>query len=155
MSGAPTPWKDYDDIVVGASITGHGRTITETDVLMYTALTTGFHQPIHTDLEYVRTRTGFAERLLPGPAIISYSIGLLSGTLAYRDITVAFAGLDKVRAKTPVFPGDTITPVATVAAKRVTSNPERGLVTLSVEVKKATGDVAMTYDYMLMVSARS
>lgn len=154
MSSAIAPWKSYDDIVVGSSFVGHGRTVTEADVLIYTALTAGFHQPIHTDLEFVRKRTGFSERLLPGPAIISYSIGLLSGTLVYRDITVAFAGLDKVRARAPVFPGDTITPHATIASKRVTSDGERGLVTFSVEVRKAGGEVAMTYEYLLMVAAR-
>ena len=146
-------WKSYSDIEVGARFKGPGRTITEADVVMFTALTCGFHQPIHTDLEWVRENTAFEERLLPGPAILAYAIGLLSSTLVYRDITVAFAGIDALRARAPVFPGDTITATAEVKSKRVTSDGTKAVVTLAITVTKQNGAAVMTCDYALMVRA--
>jgi acyl dehydratase len=148
------PWTCYDDIVVGSSFAGKGRTITDADVLLFTALTTGFHQPLHTDLEWIRSHTSFPERLLPGPAILAYAIGLLSATLIYSDITVAFAGLDKVRAAKPMVAGDTMTATAMVQEKRLTSNPTRGIVVLAIAVRNQRGEEAMTFLYTLMVRGK-
>lgn len=148
-------WKTYDDIEIGSSFRSVGRTISETDVLLFTALTCGFHQPLHTDLEWVRANTTFKERLLPGPAIIAYSIGLLSATLIYRDVTVAFAGMDRIRAKAPVIPGDTIHAVGTVKSAKVTSDGVRAVVTLEISVRNQRDEEVMTYDYALMTKVAS
>ncbi len=158
MSGADkapavrtTPWRSYDDVTVGDEIRGFGRTVSDAEIVMITALTTGFHQPIHTNAEHVRAHTSFDGLLLPGPIIVSYAIGLLSATLVYSGITVAFLGIDKVRAKAPVYGGDTITSVATVASKRLTSAGDNGVVELAIDVRKQDGSVVMTFLYTLMV----
>src|SRR5690554_5103981 len=115
------PWRSYEDIAVRSAIEGFGRTISGADLLMFTALAVGFHQPLHTNREWVKVATPFPERLLPGPAILAYSIGLLSATLVYSDVTIAFLGLDELRVHAPVVAGDTITPVAMVASKRLST----------------------------------
>lgn len=154
MNPAPNAqWKSYDDVEVGARIEGFGRTITEAEIMMLSSMTSGIHQPLHTDAEWVRANTAFKGVILPGPLIVAHAIGLLSATLVYSTITVAFLGLDKVRAKGPVCAGDTIRPVATVASRRLTSNGENGIVVLAIEVLKQDGSVAMTLDYTLMIRA--
>ncbi len=120
---------------------------------MMTAMTTGFHQPIHTNIEYIRSQTEFKGLLLPGPLIISYAIGLLSATLVYSGITIAFVGLDQVRSKAPVYGGDTITPVATVNSKKLTSNPSKGIVELGIDVRKQDGTQVQSFLYTIMVRA--
>lgn len=148
-----TPWASYDDVTVGERIQGFGRTVADAEITMVTALTTGFHQPLHTNAEYVRANTQFSGVLLPGPIIVSYAIGLLSATLIYSGITVAFLGLDKVRAKAPVYGGDTITASATVAGKRLTSAGDHGVVELAIEVHKQDGSLVMSFLYTVMVRA--
>lgn len=147
-------WRSLDDAEVGGRIVGFGRTLTDAEIAMTSALTCGIHQPLHTNMEWVRQNTPFASLILPGPLIVTYAIGLLSATLVYSTITVAFLGLDKVRAKSPVYGGDTITPVATVASKRLTSNGENGVVELDIEVRKQDGSVAMTFVYTVMLRAK-
>lgn len=148
-----TPWVSFEDIAVGASFEGFGRTVTDAEITMMTAMTTGFHQPLHTDAEYIRNQTNFQGVLLPGPLIVSYAIGLLSATLVYSGITIAFLGLDTVRSTGPVYGGDTITPTATVRSKKLTSNPAKGVVDLEIAVRKQDGSVVQTFVYSLMVGA--
>ncbi|MBW7886652.1 MAG: hypothetical protein H3C34_29300 [Caldilineaceae bacterium] len=66
---------------------------------------------------------------------------------------MAFAGIDQVRAKTPVFPGDTITATAVVGALRRTSDGRRAILTLEITVTKQTGETVMTFTYALMIRA--
>jgi acyl dehydratase len=156
MPNSPTrQWRSYDDVEIGARIEGFGRTISDAEITMITALTTGFHQPLHTNAEWVRANTAFTGVILPGPIIVSYAIGLLSATLVYSTITVAFLGLDKVRAKGPVYGGDTISAAATVTSRRLTSNGENGIIDMDIEVTKQDGSVVMTFVYTLMVRAKA
>ncbi|HEY9279031.1 MAG TPA: MaoC/PaaZ C-terminal domain-containing protein [Eoetvoesiella sp.] len=148
-----TQWHSYDDIEVGSTFQGFGRTITEAEIVMITAMTTGFHQPLHTNSQWVAENTQFPGVLLPGAVIISYAIGQLSSTLIYSTITIAMVGIDKVRAIKPVCAGDTINARATVVLKRRTSASDRGILELAVEVFNQSGAVVMTFDYVLMVRA--
>jgi len=147
------PWTSFEDVAVGSSFEGFGRTISDAEITMMTAMTTGFHQPIHTNIEFVRSKTAFQGLILPGPLIISYAIGLLSATLVYSGITIAFVGLDRVRSTAPVYGGDTITPTATVLAKKLTSNPAKGIVELDIVVRKQDGVAVQSFLYSLMVRA--
>lgn len=148
------PWRNYDDVQIGTRIDGFARTVTDAEITMMTAMTTGFHQPLHTDAPWTRANTPFKGVILPGPVIVAYAVGLLSSTLTYAPITVAFLGLDKVRAKGPIYGGDTMKAVATVSSKRLSSNPENGIVVMAIEVVKQDGSVAMTFDYTIMVRAQ-
>jgi acyl dehydratase len=147
------PWNGFDDIVVGSSFEGFGRTVSDAEIMMVSALTGGIHQPLHTNIEHIRAHTQFRGVLLPASLIASYAIGLLSATLVYSGITIAALGLDKVRSTIPVHGGDTITPTATVKSKRLTSNPSRGIVEFDVAVRKQDGTVAQTFVYTVMVRA--
>ena len=144
-------WRTFEDARVGARIEGFGRTISDAEITMVTALTTGFHQPLHTNAHWVRANTGFSNVILPGPVIVAYAIGLLSATLVYSAVTVAFLGLDKVRAKGPVYGGDTINAAATVVSTRPTSNGENGIVEMEIEVSKQDGSLVMTFIYTLLL----
>ena len=68
-------WRTFEDARVGARIEGFGRTISDAEITMVTALTTGFHQPLHTNAHWVRANTGFSNVILPGPVIVAYAIG--------------------------------------------------------------------------------
>ncbi|GAA4326043.1 MaoC family dehydratase [Pigmentiphaga soli] len=155
MTDRPLPWRGYDDIVVGQRIQGFGRTVTDAEIVMVTALTTGWHQPLHTNAEWVKANTPFAGIILPGPVIVAYAIGLLSATLVYSGVTLAFLGVDKVAARAPVYGGDTITAVATVKSKRLASDPAKGIVELDIGVAKQDGTAVMSFVYTLLVRTGS
>lgn len=144
-------FKSYDDIKVGSVITSSGRTITETDVLMFSALVGGYHNPVHHNVPWIQEHTHFKGKLFPGPGVLSYAIGLLSATLAYRTILIGFLGLDKVEMPLPVYTGDTIIATSTVAAKRVTSKGDRGIVDFDIRVYNQDDKVVMTFKYKNMV----
>lgn len=144
-------FKHYDEVAVGTTITSAGRTIMETDVLLFSALTSGFQNAVHHNLPWIRENTEFRDRLFPGTGVLSYAIGLLSGTLAYRNIFVALLGIDEVRSTLPVYPGDTIVARATVVAKRLTSKGDRAVVNSDIVVRNQDDKSVMTYKYAVMV----
>lgn len=104
------------------------RTLTETDNILFTAMT---HNPaqLHLDAEYCRTETEFGK-----PLINSYfTLGLVVG-ISVGDTTlgtaVANLGTDKVRFPKPLFAGDTIRVETEIIALRESkSRPTQGIVT--------------------------
>jgi len=104
------------------------RTLTETDNIMFTAMT---HNPaqLHLDADYCARETEFGR-----PLINSYfTLGLIVG-ISVGDTTlgtaVANLSTDKVRFPKPLFAGDTIRAETTVIALRESkSRPSQGIVT--------------------------
>ncbi|HEX2467655.1 MAG TPA: MaoC/PaaZ C-terminal domain-containing protein [Solirubrobacterales bacterium] len=80
-----------------------GRTITESDLVSFSALTGDWH-PQHTDVEWAR-QSQFSERVAHGMLVLSYSIGLAP---LDPERVVALRGFDSVTFKRPVLIGDTI-----------------------------------------------
>lgn len=148
-------YRSYDELEVGGSYSSAGRTITETDVLLFSALIGGFHNAVHHNVPWIHANTEFKDKLFPGPGVLSYSIGLLSATLAYRTIFIAFLGLDEVRTLAPVYPGDSIIATSTITAKRLTSKGDRGIVDFDIRVTNQRDETVMTYKYRNMVRAGS
>lgn len=95
-----------------------GRTITEADVVAFSALT-GDHHPQHTDVEWAEAGP-FGERVAHGMLVLSYAIGLAA---IDPERIVALRRLEEVVFKRPVKIGDTIR----VEAKVLRPDEGRGL----------------------------
>lgn len=93
----------FDEIEIGDSYTSPGRTVTEADLVNFSALT-GDWYPLHTNIEWAKSSI-FGERVAHGLLVLSYAFGLLP--LEPGPI-VAFYGMDKVRFFLPTKIGDTI-----------------------------------------------
>jgi acyl dehydratase len=94
-----------DDFTVGETFRSPRRTITETDVVSFAALT-GDWNPVHTDELFAR-ESAFGERVAHGPMAIGIAFGLLSrldlfdgSVLALRAVEWSFDA--------PVRIGDTV-----------------------------------------------
>lgn len=146
------PWRSYDEIPDDFQLVTNGRTITEADLVL--SAISGSFAPLHSDIEWVRKNTNFKDRLLPGPTILGYALNLLSSTLVYRYLVVAFLGLDKVRAQEPVLPGDTITAHVKLASKRLTSKKDKGILVFAIEVRNQRDERVMVMDYSIMIRLR-
>lgn len=95
--------KYFEQFEIGETWKSRGRTITETDLVMFSGLT-GDYYPLHTDIEYAK-QTPFGQRIAHGMLVLSFATGL---TKMDPDIIVANYGIDKLRFIKPVFIHDTI-----------------------------------------------
>jgi acyl dehydratase len=95
--------RDFDALEVGGRFSSPGRTITETDLVSFAALTGDFH-PLHTDAEWAAA-SEFNGRIAHGMLLLSYCVGLVP---LDPDHVLALRGFENVAFKRPVRIGDTI-----------------------------------------------
>jgi len=91
------------DLAQGAEFTTRGRTITETDLMSFSALTGDWH-PQHSDAEWA-AHSRFSGRVAHGMLVLSYAVGLVPFD---PERVVALRGLESATFKRPVAIGDTI-----------------------------------------------
>ena len=96
----------FKDIQIGDKVVTRGRTVTETDFVLFAAVSGDWH-PIHTDAEFAG-QSQFGERILHGLGVLTLASGLLSPEHISDMAFIAFYGMDKVRFTAPVKIGDTI-----------------------------------------------
>ncbi|MGI6246242.1 MAG: MaoC/PaaZ C-terminal domain-containing protein [Pseudochelatococcus sp.] len=96
----------YEDFAPGQVFTTAGRTLTETDLQMFSMLT-GDWNPIHSDAEYAAT-TRFGERLLHGTLGIGLCIGMLHPLGIFDGTVVAMLSVDNWRFLRPLTIGMTV-----------------------------------------------
>ena len=118
----------YEEFHVG-QIFEHAirRTITETDNVLFTAMT---HNPayLHLDEEYCRNHTEFGQRIVNSAFTLALMVGI-TVTETTLGTTVANLGWDEVRFPRPLFHGDTIRVQSEVHEMRESkSRPDNGIV---------------------------
>ena len=140
----------FDEIEVGEEYESPGRTVTETDIVLFAGLS-GDYNVLHTDAEFTK-RSIFGERIAHGLLGLAIQAGLLTrATRAYA--TLAFVGL-RWKFKGPIKIGDTIRLRATVIAKHETSKPDRGIITLQRTVLNERDEVVQEGETDLLVERR-
>ncbi len=122
----------FEQFQVGEVFVCQGRTVTEADTVLFAALS-GDYNLIHTDEEYSKAHSPFGSRIAHGMLVLamatgqSMQLGIFEGTnIALIEQTVKYVG--------PVRFGDTVHLEFRVAAKRETSKPDRGIITLDTTV---------------------
>lgn len=142
--------EDYEALAPGHRWTSPGRTVGESDIMLFGGMTGDLH-PLHTDAETAR-RGGYGERIAHGyltaslAAGLAYRIGLDEGSsYALLNINWTF--------RHPVHIGDTIrVHVELKSARPSRSHPGRGVVLRRYDVENqkrevvAVGEVAMLCD---------
>jgi acyl dehydratase len=140
----------FDDIAVGEEYESPGRTVTETDIVIFAGLS-GDYNVLHTDAEFMK-QSIFGERIAHGLLGLAIQSGLLTrGMQAYA--TLAFVGL-RWKFKGPIKIGDTIRVRAKVSGKKETSKTDRGVVTLERRVVNQRGEVVQEGETDLMVERK-
>ena len=125
--------KYYDEWQVGDRIEHPiRRTVTETDNLLFSAMTHN-PQPLHIDVEAARA-SEFGQILVNGTFTFALMIGLSVGETTLGTL-VANLGYDKLLMPKPVFLGDTMRATTEVMELRESkSRPAAGLVTFRHEL---------------------
>ncbi len=142
----------FEDFKIGDAWETPRRTITETDVVMFAALT-GDHNPIHTDEEFAKT-TAFGGRLLHGPAGFAIATGLESRLVIKDGTAIAFLGMTWDM-KAPIKIGDTLRVAQKVTNKRTTKKPETGIVFFYVTLLNQRDEVVQEGEWKVMFARRS
>jgi len=142
----------FDEIEVGEEFVTPGVTVTEHHVMQFAGLSMDFFE-LHTNEEFAR-RTVFGRRVAHGLLGLAMADGLKNRS----DLRVrAIASLAWAWEFTgPIFLDDTIHVRMRVADKRASrSKPDRGVVTLALEVVNQRGEVVQKGENRLMVERRT
>jgi acyl dehydratase len=127
----------YDDFTLGQEIITPGRTLTETDVVMYAAMSCDYDER-HTNVEKMGE-----QQKRPVPPLLLYGMchGLLCRTGVFEGFgAVAFAGIDDMEFLAPVYVGDTVHGEIRVSQMRLSkSKPDRGMVYYDYTLKNQHG----------------
>jgi acyl dehydratase len=143
----------YEDFEVGKKYVTLGRTITETDILNYVALT-GTYEQLFMNLEYIEKESVFKRRIAPGVLTFAYAEGLVVQSGLLHGTGLALLGIE-LGIKAPVFCNDTIHVEIEVTEKRLTKDPSRGIVTTVNKVINQNGETVLEYIPKRMIKVRN
>jgi acyl dehydratase len=147
------PGKYFEEFVTGSEFITPSRTLTETDVVMFAAMT-GDYNEIHTS-EVFMNKSQFGKRLVHGLLALSVSHGLLFRLGLLDGTAIAFLGIESWNFEAPLFFGDTIHVKITISETRASkSKPDRGIVKFFLQIVKQDGTVAQSGYKTIMVKRK-
>ena len=123
----------FSQYTVGQVFRTPRRTITETDLVLFSGLS-GDYNPLHTDVVFAQT-TPFKQRIAHGMLVTSISTGL-AHALGIFDGTVVGLMHQNFTYKAPTFIGDTIHLKLTVRQTHLSSKGGKGRVVFQTEIFK-------------------
>lgn len=142
----------FEEFEVGMTIVSAGRTITESDIVMFAGLSGDFNQ-IHTDAEYSRDSLA-GQRVAHGLLCLSIASGLAVRTGFMEGTVQLFREVAEWKFARPVFIGDTIHVVVTVLETKDLRRMGSGLVTLEVDVRNQHEESVMKGIWRILVAPR-
>jgi itaconyl-CoA hydratase len=122
--------KYFDELEVGM-LFDHalGRTLTETDNLLFNSLTMNT-QPLHLNEDFAR-KTQFGQRIVNGIFTLGLVVGITVNDLTAGTI-VANLSYENVTHPHPLFHGDTLYVQTEIISKRDSkSQPDRGIISMT------------------------
>lgn len=141
----------FEEFEVGATLRTRGRTITESDLVQFAALTGDFN-PMHTDAEYAKD-SFMGQRVAHGMLTISYAVGQAVQLGILEQTVLGFRGLD-MKFSAPVYIGDTIHAELKVAETKVAKRLGGGVVTLALRIIKQDGKIAQKGNLVLLMMSK-
>jgi acyl dehydratase len=143
----------YEDFEIGMEFESPGRTITETDVVMFSGLSGDFNV-LHTDEEFGK-KTRFGQRIAHGMLGISVVTGLMSRTGIFEGSAIALLGINNWRFMGPIFIGDTVHVRYQVMEKRLSkTNSKQGILNRYYELVNQRGEIVQKGEMPVMVKTK-
>ena len=139
----------YEDFDVGDVYrTRYGRTVTESDNLIFTHLTLNTN-PLHFDAEYAK-QTSWERILVNSTFTLALVVGMTVSDVSQN--AKANLGWEKVGLPNPVFVGDTLYSETEVLSKRESkSHPDAGIVTVRSRGVNQDGKVVIEFERSVMI----
>ena len=141
----------FEEFAVGDGCESVGRTVTETDIVNFAALSGDWNR-IHTDAHYSREQM-FGERVAHGLLVLSIASGL-AVRMGFMEGTVqAFMQLDW-QFRRPVMIGDTVRLRATVREKKPMRRMGGGVVTFKMEMLNQKDEICQRGSWEILCKNR-
>ncbi|MFZ5945771.1 MAG: MaoC/PaaZ C-terminal domain-containing protein [Bacillota bacterium] len=145
--------KYFDEFVIGEEFITPTRTMTETDVVMFAAMS-GDYNELHTSQEFGKA-TPFGQPIVHGLLGLAVSHGLIFRLGILEGTAIAFLSVDSWQFKAPIFFGDTIHVKVKIADKKASSSkPDRGVVKFELQIVKQDGTVCQEGVKTLMMKRK-
>ena len=141
----------FEDFEPGNHYRTYRRTVTETDLVNFTAFA-GLRLPMFIDEDYARRETPYGGRIVPGFLTASFAAGMLESVLG--NATLAGLGMDAFRFSAPVRPGDTLGAEIAVVSRRETRDATRGIVTVQIRVINQHGEQVLEFTTTVLLRRR-
>lgn len=141
----------YEEITVGLKLRTRARTITETDIVNFAALT-GDYNPMHTDAEYMKNHP-MGQRVAHGMLTLSYAVGQMYQLGFLERTTLAFRGLE-MKFSLPVFIGDTIHVELEVTETKDMKRLGGGSVTCAIKIVNQDGKTVQSGTMALLLASK-
>ncbi len=147
------PGKYFDELEVGQVIKHSlGRTITEMDNVLFSALTMN-PQPLHINEDFA-SKTQFGQRIVNGIFTLGLAVGLTVADLTEGTL-VANLGYESVKHPHPMFHGDTLYVETEVVEKRESrSKPDQGIVRFRHVGRNQQGVVVIEFERTALMLKR-
>lgn len=147
------PGRYFDELNVGDTFRhGQGRTLTEMDNVLFSALTMN-PQPLHLNEDFA-SRSQFGRRIVNGIFTLGLVVGLTVAELTEGTI-VANLAYERVVHPHPLFHGDTVYVETEVLEKRDSrSAPDRGIVRLKHVGRNQNGVVVIEVERIVLFLKR-
>ena len=144
----------FEDWQVGDRLSHEiGRTVTETDNLLFSVMTHN-PQPLHLDVEAAKA-SEFGQILVNGTFTFALMVGLSVGDTTLGSL-VANLGYDKLVMPRPVYIGDTMRASSEVTElKASASRPNAGIITFRHELTNQRGEVVCSCLRTALIKRRS
>ncbi len=141
----------FETLTIGERFISPGRTITETDIVNFAALSGDYNQ-LHTDAQFAAT-TQHGQRIAHGLLVLSVTSGLSSRLPVMKAMETTLIGLAelKCRWRKPTLIGDTLHVVMEVVEKTESRKPDRGTVLLRRMAVNQHGDAVLESDWSLVL----
>ena len=142
----------FEDFPVGERRQFGTKSVTEDDVMHFAR---DFDpQPFHIDKAAAQASL-YGGIIASGWHTCSIAMRLICDGFLNDSASLGSPGVDEIRWKKPVRPGDALTLfVTTMIAKPSTSKPDRGVLTNLTELVNGRGEVVMTMMAMTMIGRR-
>jgi acyl dehydratase len=143
----------YEDLGVGEEYESPGRTITEADIVNFSAIS-GDWSPVHTDEEYCK-QSPYKTRIAHGLLGLAAVEGLKQRIPAFAEVRYMASLYWNYKFTGPILIGDTIRIRVKIASKRETKKPDRGIVVEYVTMLNQRGEVVQEGEHGLMALRKS
>jgi acyl dehydratase len=148
------PGRTFDDLNVGDVIAHSlGRTITEMDNVLFSALTMNT-QPLHLNEDFAQKHSEFGRRIVNGIFTLGLAVGLTVPELTEGTL-VANLGYERVVHPHPMFHGDTLYMTTEVVEKRASrSRPQQGIVRFRHVGRNQDGVVVIEFERTVLMKKK-
>lgn len=142
----------FEDFSVGDVFESQGRTITESDLVMFSAWSWDANQ-VHTDSEFMAS-SRFEQRIAHGMLGLSVAMGLASRTQVFDSCSIALLGIDDWKFVRPLLIGDTVKCRIEVLSTRLSNSGHSGVLERRFELINQRNEIVQAGEIGLLASTR-